>query len=105
MSTVYLQKREPRIIQVVKITQKDVYIASLKVAAHSDAVITDDILEYIPTTKALQFQVALNKLAVEPGHDPQEIEAEFKRNGFIPCDHYPYAQIETHYTETPDNLN
>lgn len=105
MSTVYLQKREARIIQVVKITQKDIYIASLKVATHSDAQITDEILEYIPKEKALEFLVTLNKLPVEPGHDAKMIQTEFMENSFVQCDYYPYAQIEAHYIETPDNLN
>lgn len=105
LSTIYLQKREARLVQVVKITEKTISVASLKVAKHSTAEITNDVLEYIPKSQALEFLVAINDVAVDHGYNLDEIKRDFIENNFVPCDHYPYAQIHAHYIETPDGLN
>ena len=105
MSIIYLKKREPRIVQAIKITDKAVSIASLKVATHSQAQITDEILEYIPKNMALEFFVALQHMDIEVGHSQELVKQQFLSNDFVDTDHYLFAQIETHYIETPDNSN
>lgn len=105
MKTVYLQKHEPRLVQVIKITNDIVAMASLKVAQHSAAKITPEILEYIPKSNALEYLVRMQETPVESDDSIDDIADAFIQNGFSECDHYPFAQIQAHYIETPDNNN
>jgi len=106
MKVAYLERRKPRIIEVVKINDKRIEVYSLKVADWSNATITDEILEYIPHDKALDFKIAQNIVEIEPGDDPNEVIAQFTDDeGFSECGYYRFAQVQTHYVESPENLN
>lgn len=106
MNATYLERRKPRIIEVIKINDKQIEVYILKVVDWSSATITDEILEYIPHEKALDFKVARNVVKIEPGDDPSDVADGFKDDeGFSECDYYRFTQVQTFYVESPENLN